>query len=90
MSVGGRLLDDARTPVRDPFQPAMYMLASHRNGTLYVGVTSHSVGRLVQHRDGIISGFTKDWVKRRVWFEVHGDMPAAIQRERRIKKWLRA
>ena len=67
------------------------MLASRRNGTLYTGVTSDIVGRIHQHREGLIPGFTRDYgVKRLVWFEAHATMEEAIVREKRIKKWRRA
>ncbi|KRA81340.1 GIY-YIG nuclease family protein [Altererythrobacter sp. Root672] len=72
------------------FQPTVYILANKRNGTLYVGVTSDLMQRIYQHREGLISGFTRDHkVKRLVWFEQHGTMELAILREKRIKKWLR-
>jgi len=71
-------------------QPAVYLLASRRNGTLYVGVTSDLRKRIAEHRDGLIEGFTKDYgVNRLVWFEQHATMDAAILREKRIKKWKR-
>ncbi|XUU59335.1 GIY-YIG nuclease family protein [Erythrobacter sp. HA6-11] len=71
--------------------PTVYMLASRRNGTLYLGVTSDLVGRIYQHREGLIPGFTQKYgVKRLVWFETHEAMEFAIQREKRIKKWRRA
>ena len=77
--------------VSPEFQPAVYLLASHRNGTLYTGVTSNLPARLMQHRDGADRGFTRDYgIKRLVWFEVHEAMASAILREKRIKKWLRA
>ena len=73
------------------FSPAVYLLASRRNGTLYVGVTSDLAARVHQHRQGRISGFTRDYdVKRLVWFEPHSIMVSAILREKRIKKWNRA
>ena len=73
------------------FQPVVYLLASHRNGTLYTGVTSNLIARIAQHRDGVTRGFTRDYgIKRLVWFEAHAEMTSAIQREKRIKKWLRA
>ena len=73
------------------FQPTCYLLASHRNGTLYVGVTSSLFQRVHQHREGLIRGFTKDYgVARLVWFEQLGTMELAIAREKRIKKWNRA
>jgi len=73
------------------FQPCVYLLASKRNGTLYVGVTSNLLARIHQHRIGAVPGFTLDYgVKLLVWFEVHATMEAAITREKRIKKWNRA
>lgn len=72
-------------------QPTVYILSSAYRGTLYVGVTSDLMVRVYQHRQGLISGFTSDYgVKQLVWFEQHGTMETAIQREKRIKKWLRA
>ena len=71
-------------------QPTVYILASHRNGTLYIGVTSDLVQRLYQHRAGLIEGFTKDYgVKRLVWFEPGASMEEAIRREKQLKKWQR-
>ena len=68
----------------------VYILASKRNGTLYVGVTNDLVGRVQEHRDGIVPGFTKRYgVKLLVYFETHGDINEAIAREKRIKRWLR-
>jgi putative endonuclease len=69
---------------------AVYILASGRNGTLYVGVTSDLRKRVAEHRAGFVEGFTKDYgVKDLVWYEVHGESIAAITREKRIKKWNR-
>ena len=77
--------------MRDERAPAVYILASKRNGTLYIGVTSDLVGRVYQHRNELAPGFTKQYgVKRLVWFEQHGTMDSAILREKRIKKWNRA
>jgi len=77
--------------MHDDFNPMVYLLASHRKGTLYVGVTSNLLQRLHQHREGLIDGFTKDYgVARLVWFEQHATMEQAITREKRIKKWNRA
>ncbi|WP_427965539.1 GIY-YIG nuclease family protein [Altererythrobacter sp.] len=71
--------------------PTVYLLASRRNGTLYVGVTSDLMGRIHKHREGLLPGFTRDYgVKRLVWFEPHATMEDAILREKRIKKWNRA
>ena len=62
------------------------MMASKRNGTLYVGVTSDLVKRVWQHRTGAIDGFTKRYgCKLLVWFEIAGEMGAAIAREKQIK-----
>lgn len=71
-------------------QPAVYLLASKPNGTLYVGVTSDLVKRVWQHRNGLVEGFTKRYgVHRLVWFEQAETMIAAITREKQIKKWNR-
>ncbi|GAB7551771.1 GIY-YIG nuclease family protein [Novosphingobium sp. 11B] len=78
-------------PMRETFDPCTYLLASHRNGTLYVGVTSNLLRRLHQHREGLIEGFTSDYgVHRLVWFERHATIESAILREKRIKTWNRA
>jgi putative endonuclease len=72
------------------FDPTVYILASHRNGTLYVGVTSNLLQRLYQHRSGLIDGFAKDYgIQRLVWFQSGGSMEEAIRREKQIKKWNR-
>ena len=69
----------------------VYILASDRNGTLYVGVTNDLARRVYEHRNDLIEGFTKRYgVHRLVWFEVHGDINEAIIREKRIKKWNRS
>ena len=61
------------------FGPCVYIMASRRNGTLYVGVTSHLLGRIYQHRDGVLPGFTREHgVKMLVWFEPHATMEDAI------------
>jgi putative endonuclease len=76
--------------MRTDFGPTVYLLASKRNGTLYVGVTSDLLGRIYQHRNGSIPGFTRDYgVNQLVWFEQHATMESAITREKRIKKWNR-
>ncbi len=68
----------------------VYMLASARNGTLYIGVTSNLVKRIWEHREGLADGFTKQHnVKQLVWFETHMDVVAAITREKQLKKWNR-
>jgi putative endonuclease len=71
-------------------EPAVYILASDKNGTLYTGVTSDLVKRIWEHREHLAEGFTKQYgVTRLVWFEMHATMDSAIQREKRIKKWNR-
>ena len=69
---------------------AAYIMASHRHGTLYVGVTSDLPVRIAQHLEGTLEGFTKRYaVKRLVWFEQHDDIATAIRREKAIKKYKR-
>lgn len=71
--------------------PALYILASKRNGTLYIGVTGNLRRRVWEHRSDLVDGFTKKYkVHRLVYFELHGDMRAAISREKELKKWNRA
>ena len=73
-----------------PKQPAVYMLASKRNGTLYIGVTSNLQKRAWEHKNDVIEGFTKQYrVHLLVYYELHGDMVSAITREKQIKKWNR-
>ncbi len=73
------------------FAPSVYLLASRRNGTLYLGVTSDLPARIGKHRDSQLPGFTRDYgVRMLVWFERHATMEQAIVREKRIKKWNRA
>ena len=72
-------------------QPAVYILASQRNGTLYIGVTSDLIKRVWEHKNDVVEGFTKKYrVHRLVYFELHDDMENAIIREKRLKKWNRA
>jgi putative endonuclease len=71
--------------------PAVYIVASKRNGTLYTGVTSDLPGRIWQHRNGSVDGFSKRYgCTILVWFEMHETMEAAIVREKQIKEWRRA
>ncbi len=68
----------------------VYILASKRNGTLYIGVTSDIAGRVKQHKDGLVPGFTKKYgVKMLVHFEEFGDVRMAIDRETQMKKYKR-
>jgi len=72
-------------------QPCVYILASKRNGTLYVGVTNDVVRRVWEHKSGAVNGFAKRYhVHRLVYAEFHETMPDAILREKQIKKWRRA
>ena len=69
----------------------VYIMASARNGTLYVGVTNDIARRAYEHRNGLNEGFTKRYgIHMLVWLEEHGDIYEAILREKRIKKWNRA
>jgi putative endonuclease len=72
-------------------RPCVYILASQRNGTLYVGVTSDLARRIWQHRSNSVDGFVRKYdVYRLVFAEFHETMADAILREKRIKKWQRA
>ena len=72
-------------------QPAVYILASRKNGTLYTGVTSDLVKRIWEHKNDLARGFTKRYkVHNLVWYELHGNMDTAIEREKNIKEWKRA
>lgn len=72
-------------------QPCVYLLASKRNGTLYVGVTSDLVKRVWEHKNHVVDGFTKRHeIDQLVWYEVHETMESAIQREKAIKEWQHA
>jgi putative endonuclease len=69
----------------------VYILASGRNGTLYIGMTDNLVRRAWEHRTGAVPGFTRKYgVKLLVWYEIHESRESAFQRERRLKKWNRA
>ena len=68
----------------------VYILASKPYGTLYTGVTNSLSRRIYEHREGITKGFTTKYqVHRLVWYEEYPTMPAAIHREKRLKKWKR-
>ena len=69
----------------------VYIMASGKNGTIYTGVTSDLVGRVHQHCEGLVPGFTKRYRCRRlVWFEAHDELQQARARELQIKEWKRA
>jgi len=68
----------------------VYILASDRNGTLYVGVTSDLSRRVWEHKEGLTPGFTSKYgVVRLVWYEEYPDIGDAIAREKRLKRWRR-
>ncbi len=71
-------------------QPAVYILSSHRNGTLYTGVTSNLVKRIYEHKLNLVQGFTKKHgVHVLVYYEIYKRMDTAIAREKQLKKWRR-
>ena len=71
-------------------QPCVYMMASSKNGTLYIGVSSDLIKRAWQHKNEVIKGFTEKYsVHLLVWYEVHENMESAISREKALKKWNR-
>jgi len=72
-------------------QYAVYIMASRRNGTLYVGVTNDIARRAFEHRNGVGAAFTRKYgVTRLVWYERYADVNEAIAREKQLKKWERA
>ena len=71
-------------------QPVVYMLASKKNGTLYIGVTSNLIKRIWEHKNNLVQGFTKQYnVHDLVWYELHENMESAILREKMLKEWKR-
>lgn len=69
---------------------AVYILASRRNGTLYVGVTNNLIRRVWEHKQNMKDGFTKKYgIHTLVYYELYADIPHAIAREKEIKKWKR-
>ena len=68
----------------------VYILSSGRNGTLYIGVTNNLISRILQHKSRLVQGFTSQYsVDQLVYYEKHDDIIIAIQREKRLKSWLR-
>ena len=68
----------------------VYILASKRNGTLYIGITNNLTRRIFEHKSGMIDGFTKKYlIDKLVYFESTSDINEAIKREKRLKKWKR-
>jgi putative endonuclease len=71
-------------------QPCVYILASDKNGTLYLGVTSDLIKRVWEHKNDVVPGFTNRYgVHELVWYELHDSMESAISREKAIKEWKR-
>jgi len=69
----------------------VYIMASRKNGTIYIGVTSDLTKRVYEHREGLIAGFTKQFgCKLLVWFEMFDDVQEARRRELQIKEWKRS
>ena len=69
-------------------QPSVYILASKRNGTLYIGVTSNLSQRISQHRENQVSGFSNKYRTHiLVWYQFYETMLAAIEAEKKLKKW---
>jgi putative endonuclease len=69
----------------------VYIIASKRNGTLYIGVTNDLIHRIAEHKNGLVEGFSKRYkINRLVYYEETGDITSAIVREKRLKKWRRA
>jgi putative endonuclease len=72
-------------------QPAVYILASKKNGTIYIGVTSDLIKRTWEHKNDLVKGFTKQYhVHILAWYELHETMESAITREKNLKNWKRA
>lgn len=70
--------------------PCIYLLASHKRGTLYIGVTSDLIKRVWEHKHDLVEGFTKKHqVHTLVYFEQFEDIVSAIAREKQLKKWNR-
>ncbi len=68
----------------------VYIMASKRNGTLYIGVTSNLVGRVWEHKEKIVEGFTQKYgVNKLVWYEEFDTIGEAIYQEKKMKKWKR-
>ncbi len=68
----------------------VYILASKKNGTLYIGVTNNLLRRVWEHKNGLVEGFTKKYnVKQLIYFEQTNSVEEAILREKQIKKWNR-
>ena len=71
-------------------QPVVYILASKKNGSLYIGVTSNIVKRIYEHKNSFVESFTKKYqIYNLVYYEIYEDIEEAIKREKQLKKWNR-
>ncbi|WOH39012.1 GIY-YIG nuclease family protein [Thalassotalea fonticola] len=71
-------------------QPCVYIVTNHKNGTLYIGVTSNLPQRIAQHKQKVVDGFTQKYdLNKLVYFEQHSSMECAIYKEKKMKKWNR-
>ena len=92
-NLDGYLIIEATAPPVPPTmkEPCVYITASKRDGVLYIGVTADLAGRMAEHDQGLIEGFTKRYsVKLLVYYEFHDTFDEAIRRETQLKKWKRA
>lgn len=81
---------DQESSNRRIMQSYVYILASDQNGTLYIGVTSHLIKRVYEHRNNLVKGFTKKYqVHKLVYYEVSEDIESAFEREKQLKRWKR-
>ena len=68
----------------------VYILASHRNGSLYIGVTSNLIKRVYEHKNNLVKGFTEKYkIHRLVYYEETSEVESAIKREKQLKAWKR-
>lgn len=80
----------AKAGIQEMRRYYVYILASRKNGTIYIGVTNNLILRVREHRQGLVDGFTKKYkVYQLVYFETYTDIRDAITREKRLKKWKR-
>ncbi len=85
------MTDGQKTMVKNMKQYYVYILASDRNGTFYVGMTSDLTKRVYEHKEKLVEGFTKKYqVAMLVYFEITNDADSAIKREKQLKKWNRS
>ena len=76
--------------MKEEKQYYVYIMASKRNGTLYIGVTSNLADRIYKHKQGLYDGFTKKYnINKLIHYEIYGDVYAAISREKQLKDWKR-